>query len=347
MDKKTKSTRKHGETWFPDVCTSCVCDDGFSACAIKSCVSNCTTVPIQKPGECCPQCLNTCLDNSKFYNDGDEWSPDSCTRCSCVKGEKICSTVDCLPESMLICNNPTLVDGECCKSCPTFFSSSEVYKECFDEKLNATYQHGDEWKQDACVSCECNNGFSACSAKFCVSNCANPIEIPGECCSMCPTCTYDNKTYQNEEKWSPNPCMHCSCIEGQSLCSIVDCLPNHMLSCENPVKLEGECCNSCPKTTDRTEKICTDKNTGNKYRVGESWSQSPCDKCKCTDEGTVCQTPECTSLSCDNPVQLVGQCCPVCAPPKECLYELTNKTYRHGNLFLVYYLCFYNIRCNF
>ena len=47
----------HDEEWSPDVCSECVCDDGFVACAVRDCLpppteSGCMLAPVQLD-ECC------------------------------------------------------------------------------------------------------------------------------------------------------------------------------------------------------------------------------------------------------------------------------------------------------
>ncbi|NP_001267819.1 cysteine rich BMP regulator 2 precursor [Hydra vulgaris] len=300
LDKKNNITRKHDETWLADPCTTCVCDDGFSACAIKSCVSNCPT-PIPKPGECCSQCSSTCLYENKFYNEGDEWSPDSCTKCNCINGEKLCSVVDCLPDSMLPCKNPVLIEGNCCRSCPILMSSP-VKQECFYEQTNKTYQDGDEWTSpDFCASCVCDKGNTMCATPMCaLPPCSEDkiINIPGRCCPICPETNVckdlnTNRAYTEGEIWQNSDCNVCRCTSNDTVCEkpLAD-----YESCENKVKLTKNCPAFCFIETDSKPK-CED--SSNYYSVGQEIERD-CNKCICVEQGKW----ECTKRSC--PIMIEG-----------------------------------------
>nr|XP_054760829.1 uncharacterized protein LOC129267110 [Lytechinus pictus] len=49
------------------------------------------------------------------------------------------------------------------------------------------YLPGEEWKKSACVSCVCEDGQANCETERCLrSNCANPVQVEGVCCRVCP-----------------------------------------------------------------------------------------------------------------------------------------------------------------
>lgn len=54
---------------------------------------------------------------------------------------------------------------------------------------------------------------------------------------------------------------------------------------------------------------CTFNNT--RYADRSSW-QNQCDTCTCQSGRISCAPRKCPSVSCDEPVQAAGQCCPVC-----------------------------------
>ncbi|PIK39175.1 putative cysteine-rich motor neuron 1 protein, partial [Apostichopus japonicus] len=106
-----------GESWEPQPCEYCYCADGIKACATPSCALPPCAVELEEgEGVCCPTCpeplvpLTACGN----YSDGDEWSPDPCSRCICNEGVSECNLVVC-PE--LGCISPKSVEGECCQQC--------------------------------------------------------------------------------------------------------------------------------------------------------------------------------------------------------------------------------------
>lgn len=58
--------------------------------------------------------ISECLYKNKVYRDGEEFSLDPCTSCSCVNGSVKCGSVQCDPAD---CGNPVTLPGQCCSSC--------------------------------------------------------------------------------------------------------------------------------------------------------------------------------------------------------------------------------------
>ncbi|XP_041106689.1 cysteine-rich motor neuron 1 protein-like isoform X2 [Polyodon spathula] len=113
------------ESWKPNVCTSCVCQDGAISCFSESCPPVACARPVLRKGQCCPYCLEdtvpkkaVCHFNGKTYADEERWDIDSCTHCYCLQGQTLCSTVSC---PALPCVEPVNVEGGCCPMC------SEMY----------------------------------------------------------------------------------------------------------------------------------------------------------------------------------------------------------------------------
>lgn len=98
---------------------------------------------------------------------------------------------------------------------------------------------------------------------------------------------------------------------GHVLCQTKQCPP---IPCTNPVKLDGQCCATCPDSTllsdSITQKHCV--NDGIAFNHGSRWSKSDCSSCRCNDGEINCFTQKCPTVSCENPAHLKGQCCPVC-----------------------------------
>ncbi|XP_071823316.1 uncharacterized protein [Apostichopus japonicus] len=48
-------------------------------------------------------------------------------------------------------------------------------------------KHNDQWTIDDCTLCTCHNGTTDCDIISCGQpKCSDPVEIPGECCPLCP-----------------------------------------------------------------------------------------------------------------------------------------------------------------
>ncbi|KAL2079367.1 hypothetical protein ACEWY4_025111 [Coilia grayii] len=49
-------TYRHGESWKPDPCTFCVCEDGKELCAVTMCAIGDCPHSFTPEGQCCPMC---------------------------------------------------------------------------------------------------------------------------------------------------------------------------------------------------------------------------------------------------------------------------------------------------
>lgn len=46
-----------GDSWKPNACTSCICNNGTIQCFSQRCPAAKCKVPVLRKGQCCPQCL--------------------------------------------------------------------------------------------------------------------------------------------------------------------------------------------------------------------------------------------------------------------------------------------------
>lgn len=46
-----------GDSWKPNACTSCICNNGTIQCFSQRCPAARCKVPVLRKGQCCPQCL--------------------------------------------------------------------------------------------------------------------------------------------------------------------------------------------------------------------------------------------------------------------------------------------------
>lgn len=55
------------------------------------------------------------------------------------------------------------------------------------------------------------------------------------------SCWVNNKLRAHEEQWKEDDCTFCQCVDGEPHCTAMACKQ----SCQNPVKIPGECCPFC------------------------------------------------------------------------------------------------------
>lgn len=114
-----------GKKFHPDLCSSCVCQNGTSICQRNTCPVLECPVELQKKtqGECCAECppieevRSNCYYNNKLYDNHQEWELNPCRSCKCNNGEIRCAEIKC---PVTKCRpNETLVtpSGQCCSKC--------------------------------------------------------------------------------------------------------------------------------------------------------------------------------------------------------------------------------------
>ncbi len=64
------------------------------------------------------------------------------------------------------------------------------------------------------------------------------------------SCWVNNKLRAHEEQWKEDDCTFCQCVDGEPHCTAMACKQ----SCQNPVKIPGECCPFC-EGTNRIDQI--------------------------------------------------------------------------------------------
>ncbi|XP_071959599.1 uncharacterized protein [Antedon mediterranea] len=274
---------RHDAVWEMDSCTSCHCSLGKTICEQKPCQQNLE-----------------CHQNGYTYQHGDTWSPDidSCSLCTCNSSVIRCDRQVC-PEPT--CSNP--VTGRCCPEC----------NDCLYTGILIPNKSIFSPPDDVCRECSCMDGNVECSEVICPNvTCSKPTE--GKCCLTCDdNCFIDGIEYKDGEVFDPvdRNCSVCTCNEGVVRCRRRTC---PALTCENgrQVHLPGQCCPTCTDVLPG----CLDTE-GRLRRFGAMWSDDPCTTCTCMNDTSIqCNKQQC-DISCDNPVQIEGECCPVC---NGCLY---------------------------
>ncbi|XP_019643332.1 PREDICTED: uncharacterized protein LOC109484493 [Branchiostoma belcheri] len=196
-------TRKNGEKWRPsfdeDWCNSCHCENGKVACLGVVCANpDCgNEAPVKVEGQCCPVCPDeekpqkpgdikqgVCTTkDGQTYKDGELWEEKDCTKCMCMEGEAVCTSVLCEVPDCGEGVEPIMNDGDCCPKCP------EVEK-CTSSD-GKEYVAGETWEEDgSCTTCRCEGEKTVCMSMMCdwpqCEDGAEPVKKEGECCPSCP-----------------------------------------------------------------------------------------------------------------------------------------------------------------
>uniref|UniRef100_A0A667Z0K8 Uncharacterized protein n=1 Tax=Myripristis murdjan TaxID=586833 RepID=A0A667Z0K8_9TELE len=119
------------------------------------------------------------------------------------------------------------------------------------------FSEGEVYRMDPCWLCQCRGGISFCSKAECAElDCENFYIPEGECCPVCigtlishqASCWVNNKLRGHEEQWKEDDCTFCQCVDGEPHCTAMACKQ----SCQNPVKIPGECCPFCEEPSYET-----------------------------------------------------------------------------------------------
>ncbi|KAL0969171.1 hypothetical protein UPYG_G00223420 [Umbra pygmaea] len=145
-------------------------------------------------------------------------------------------------------------------SCCDVFECQKVSPKCVHN--GKEYAEGEVYRMDPCWLCQCRGGISFCSKAECAEvECENYYIPDGECCPICidvellstdrseASCWMNNKLRAHEEQWKEDDCTFCQCVNGEPHCTAMACKQ----SCQNPVKIPGECCPFCEEPSYETE----------------------------------------------------------------------------------------------
>ncbi|XP_025103924.1 cysteine-rich motor neuron 1 protein-like isoform X1 [Pomacea canaliculata] len=152
-----------------EVCRPVECPSGFQIQVISRSTGN--------PGSCCTKfrCVNetglTCIYENKEFQNGESWQIETCTTCTCKDGISRCRVSSCTPPP---CGWMVIPEGQCCPVCKGCVSDS-----------GGLYNNSDVWRENDCVTCQCQDGQVQCQAEMCASDCVHPKYIPGRCCPVC------------------------------------------------------------------------------------------------------------------------------------------------------------------
>ncbi|PAV75131.1 hypothetical protein WR25_13594 [Diploscapter pachys] len=166
-------------------------------------------------------------------------------RPACRCRASVCRPATCPDgQTLRIVSKGTGSPGRCCDDWTCDAGAPPMTKECKSD--GKTHEDGEEWFSASCASCKCIKGVAQCKGMDCpkLPEHCSWIGIPeGECCPVCFGCKTDaNETKKRNETWKKDNCVQCSCSDsGMVICEEQVCKTD----CENPKKVEGQCCPVC------------------------------------------------------------------------------------------------------
>ncbi|VDP05696.1 unnamed protein product [Soboliphyme baturini] len=182
------------------------------------------------------------------------------------------------------CNNPERFVGFCCPVCPrctmvfTLVYQNNVFDQVLVSASNLTAPSSVAeltTMQDPCVQCQCDTHWCHCFRTACpVLDCVPNLQYTPEnaCCPECKvpreekltdhTCIFQDKEYQYDQSFRPDPCTlcvcqdsqvwkmdsctKCKCSNGKVICNTATC--PHSFGCPRGYKMKtvpGQCCSKC------------------------------------------------------------------------------------------------------
>ncbi|XP_010019626.1 PREDICTED: extracellular matrix protein FRAS1-like, partial [Nestor notabilis] len=303
----------HGTQWASSGCVQCSCAHGKVNCTPPACPAlTCGRGELQytAEGSCCPRCVGhgePCSFDGHLFQDGEDWHFGRCSKCICRDGVTKCFTASC--QNLLCSKDEVMVTppGKCCPEC--------VPKPC--SVSGRVYQHGEQWRKNACTACVCYKGEVRCLSETCDSvTCEkgeNKVQHPGKCCQECVpsrgNCLYDDTLRYHGEMWNRTYCDFCVCDQGQVTCQEAECAKVECAKGEELIHLDGKCCPECISS----HSYCVYKE--HTKANGEKWAEGPCRECECRDAEVTCFQRSCPPCPLGSlAVEVKDDCCLHCKP---------------------------------
>ncbi|KFM74822.1 Protein kinase C-binding protein NELL2, partial [Stegodyphus mimosarum] len=128
-------------------------------------------------------------------------------------------------------------------------------------------------------------------------------------CSL--NCLHYGQQRLSGEVWSSDSCTRCRCVDGVVICQPVEC------DCTKR-NTDLECCPHCDHSS-----VCQHQEVPKSFRNGDQWIYQ-CQTCECLHGEIDCWDLECPPITCENPIQNPGDCCPRCSSdPCSLVYNST------------------------
>nr|XP_044999992.1 extracellular matrix organizing protein FRAS1 isoform X2 [Jaculus jaculus] len=314
---------EHGTEWTSLPCSVCSCAHGEVTCSHHLCPPlSCGPQELEflAEGSCCPICVGPgkpCSYDGQVFQDGEEWRLSHCAKCVCRNGLTQCFAAQCQP---LFCNQDEIVvrvPGKCCPQCSARSCSA----------AGQIYEHGEQWTEDACTMCTCDQGEVKCHKQTCpplrCEKGQNRALRHGQCCEECVSpagsCLSNGTVRYQEEMWKSSACEFCMCDHGRVNCHTGECAKVACTLGEELVHLEGKCCPECISRNgycvyeQKADIISSNASKIKHIPAGEKWKDGPCKVCECQGTQVTCYEPSCPPC----PVATLAlvakdQCCPDC-----------------------------------
>ncbi|CAB1434145.1 unnamed protein product [Pleuronectes platessa] len=232
--------------------------------------------------------------------------------------------------------------GNCCD----VFECQKVSPNCIHNGKD--FSEGEVYRMDPCWLCQCRGGISFCSKAECAElDCENFYIPEGECCPVCldvellsldstkASCWSNNKLRAHEEQWKEDDCTFCQCVDGDPHCTAMACKQ----SCQNPVKIPGECCPFCEEPSYETVSplLCPPLEncslSGNDCPYGFQQDRNGCLLCQCLSNDSCPELGRYCSLQCPMGYERDDFGCEVCEcsiPLPKCRPLTCTKTCPYG-----------------
>uniref|UniRef100_A0A3Q3JSW6 Cysteine-rich motor neuron 1 protein n=1 Tax=Monopterus albus TaxID=43700 RepID=A0A3Q3JSW6_MONAL len=245
---------------------ACLCD-GYLVYELRCAGVMCSTLRVPScpkgsvltksytpPADCCPSIPPQCTCNLS-----------ACPRPHCPSGHRVVPLSQASGQPGDCCDVFECQKGDCTELHTTFCFTWSPTGHCqFSPKCvhnGKEFSEGEVYRMDPCWLCQCRAGISFCSKAECAElDCENFYIPEGECCPVCidvellsmdstkASCWVNNKLRAHEEQWKEDDCTFCQCVDGEPHCTAMACKQ----SCQNPVKIPGECCPFCEEPSYET-----------------------------------------------------------------------------------------------
>ncbi|KAM9777847.1 cysteine-rich motor neuron 1 protein [Neosynchiropus ocellatus] len=232
--------------------------------------------------------------------------------------------------------------GDCCD----IFECQKVSPKCVHD--GKEFSEGEVYRMDPCWLCQCRGGISFCSKAECAElDCENFYIPEGECCPVCidvellsvdstkASCWVNNKLRAHEEQWKEDDCTFCQCVDGDPHCTAMACKQ----SCQNPVKIPGECCPFCEEPSYETVSpmLCPPLENCSLSVIdcpyGFHQDENGCLLCQCLNNDSCPDLGKYCSLQCPMGYERDDFGCEVCecsVPVLKCRHLTCTKTCPYG-----------------
>nr|CAI9707391.1 unnamed protein product [Rangifer tarandus platyrhynchus] len=318
-----KNIHAHGTEWASSPCSTCSCTHGEVRCTPRPCpplMCGHQELEFIPEGSCCPVCVGpgkSCSYEGRVFHDGQDWPLSRCAKCVCRNGVAQCFAAQCPP---LFCNQDETVvrvPGKCCPQCSSRSCSAAGH----------VYEHGEQWRENACTTCTCDQGEVRCHKQPCpplrCEKGQRRARHQGQCCEDCVSpagsCSHRGLVRYQDEIWKGSACEFCTCDRGQVTCQTAECAKVECARGEELIHLEGKCCPECISRNgycvyeENAEFMSSNASKVKRIPEGEKWEDGPCKVCECRGAQVTCYKPSCPPCPVATLAQVVvGQCCPDC-----------------------------------